>query len=141
MYTLGELKKQNQEICHLADVLDILIKDQHIIKNPFVCDLVSRFNEKVWMHLVFEDNSLYAELAKHRNPDISQLADDFHATTRAIRKDFSDYIKLWCKASGASHHQQAFCEQTPEILNKVRQRVKFETENMFPLVEAETAKQ
>jgi len=138
MYTLGELKKQNQEISDLADVLDVLIKDSRLISNPFVCDLVSRFNEKVWMHLVFEDNSLYNELAKHHNPDISNLAENFHTSTKAIRKEFSDYVKLWCKASGADHHQQAFCAQTPEILSKVKQRIKFETEKMFPLVESET---
>jgi len=138
MYTLSELKKQNQEISDLADVLDVLINKKDLITNPFVCDLVCRFNEKVWMHLVFEDNSLYNELAKHHNPDISNLAENFHTTTKAVRKEFSDYVKLWCKASGADHHQQAFCEQTPEILNKVRQRIKFETEKMFPLVESET---
>ena len=137
MYSLSELKKQNQEIGDLADVLDVLINKQNLIHNPFVCDLVCRFNEKVWMHLVFEDNSLYNELAKHHNPDISNLAESFHNSTKAIRKEFSDYVKLWCKASGADHHQRAFCEQTPEILNKVRQRIKFETEKMFPLVESD----
>ena len=137
MYSLSELKKQNQEIGDLADVLDVLINKQNLIQNPFVCDLVCRFNEKVWMHLVFEDNSLYNELAKHHNPDISNLAESFHNSTKAIRKEFSDYVKLWCKASGADHHQQAFCEQTPKILNKVRQRIKFETEKMFPLVESD----
>jgi len=137
MYSLSELKKQNQEISDLAEVLDALIKDNNLITNPFVCDLVSRFNEKVWMHLVFEDNSLYVELAKHHNPDISNIAQTFHDTTKAIRKEFSDYIKLWCKASGADHHKQAFCEQTPDILNKVKERIKYETEQMFPLVESE----
>jgi len=126
MYTLDELKKQNMEISDLINILQILTKEKSLINNPFVCELVERFNEKVWMHLVFEDNSLYSELAKHHNPDISKLAESFHTTTKAVRKEFSDYVKLWCKASGADHHQQAFCEQTPEILNKVRQRIKFE---------------
>lgn len=136
MYTLAELKKQNQEISDLANVLDVLITDKQLINNPFVCELVSRFNEKVWMHLVFEENSLYCELASHQDPHISKLAEDLHTTTRAIKKDFSDYLKLWCKSSGADHYQQAFCRQTPEILNKVRQRIQFETEKIFPLIEA-----
>lgn len=137
MYTLAELKKQNQEISDLANVLEALITNKQLINNPFVCELVSRFNEKVWMHLVFEDNSLYCELASHQNSDISKLAEDFHTTTKTIRKEFSDYIKLWCKASGTDHYQQAFCQQTPEIINKVRQRIQFETEKIFPLIQAE----
>ena len=65
MYTLDELKKQNMEISDLINILQILTKEKSLINNPFVCELVERFNEKVWMHLVFEDNSLYSELAKH----------------------------------------------------------------------------
>ena len=136
MYTLSELKKQNQEISDLIEVLSALIKEGNLMNNPFVCDLVSRFNEKVWMHLVFEDNSLYSELAKHHNPDISEIANRFHDSAKSVKKDFSAYMKLWCKVSGTDHHQQAFCEQTTDMLAKIKDRISFETEQMFPLVEA-----
>ena len=139
MYTLSELKKQNQEITDLIEVINVLIHDERLINNPFVCDLVTRFNEKVWMHLVFEDNSIYSELLKHNNPQISEIAAEFHEGAREIRKAFSKYMKEWCKASGADHHQQAFCEMTEDMLNKVRQRITFETEKMFPLVETQHA--
>jgi len=135
MYTLSELKKQNQEISDLIEVISVLINNGKLMNNPFVCDLVSRFNEKVWMHLVFEDNSLYTELAKHHNPDISEIANQFHDSAKSIKKEFAAYMKLWCKASGADHHQQAFCEQTSDMLEKVKERIAFETEQMFPLVE------
>lgn len=135
MYNLSELKKQNQEIGELIEVLIVLMQHNQLITNPFVCDLVSRFNEKVWMHLVFEDNSLYSELAKHHNPDISEIAQQFHESAKDIKKDFSGYVKLWCKTSGADHHQQAFCEQSSGMLEKIKQRITFENEQMFPLVE------
>ena len=136
MYTLSELKKQNQDINDFIDVLYVLVKDEKLVANPLVCDLVSRFNEKVWMHLVFEDNSLYNELAKHHNPEISEIADSFHQSARDIKKQFSGYMKLWCQASGADHHQKAFCEETIDILDKIKRRISYETEQMFPLVEA-----
>ena len=136
MYTLSELKKQNQEISDLIEVLEALLKEQKLIGNPLVCDLVSRFNEKVWMHLVFEDDSIYAELSKHHNPDISTIANQFHDSAKDIKKEFSSYVKLWCKASGADHHHQAFCEQTAEMLGKIKQRITFETQQMFPMVES-----
>ncbi len=139
MYTLSELKKQNQEISDLIEVISTLIKEQKLMSNPFVCDLVTRFNEKVWMHLVFEENSIYSELAKHHNPKISELANEFHQSTKEIRKEFSAYMKQWCKASGADHHQQAFCEQTELMLTKIRDRISFENEHMFPLAETENA--
>lgn len=139
MYSLSELKRQNQEISDLIEVLSLLLHQPQIMQNPLVCELVGRFNEKVWMHLVFEDDALYAELAKHHNPKINALAQEFHNSSREIKKQFSQYMKLWCQASGADHYQQAFCEQTPAMLEKIRQRIAFETEHMFPLVESRNA--
>ncbi|RDH81296.1 MAG: hypothetical protein DIZ80_14425 [endosymbiont of Galathealinum brachiosum] len=135
MYSLSELKKQNQEISDLIEVLRVLFNDKKLVNNPFVCDLVSRFNEKVWMHLVFEDNTIYSELAKHHNPDISEIAKSFHDSAKEIKKEFSCYVKHWCKASGADHHQQAFCGDSSAILDKITQRIEFETDKIFPLVE------
>lgn len=99
MYTLDELKKQNTEISDLIDILHLLVKDKALANNPFVCELVERFNEKVWMHLVFEENTIYSELAKHHNPDISNIAKTFHENAKEIKKHFTHYVKLWCHAS------------------------------------------
>ncbi len=139
MYTLSELKKQNKEIANLIEVISVLVKEQKLMTNPVVCDLITRFNEKVWMHLVFEENSIYSELLKHHNPQINELASQFHQSTREIRKEFSAYMKEWCKASGANHDQQAFCEKTSSMLNMIRQRIEFESKHMFPMVETEYA--
>ena len=92
MYTLNELKRQNQEISDLVDVLSVLMQHQNLRSNPFVCELVSSFNEKVWMHLVFEENTIYSELSKHHNPDISNIALTFHTTAKNIKKQFTSYV-------------------------------------------------
>ena len=135
MYTLNELKRQNQEITDLIAVLSVLINHQTLRANPFVCELVSSFNEKVWMHLVFEDNTIYSELAKHHNPDISNIADKFHQSAREVKKEFSHYVKLWCKTSTSKGNHAAFIEQSQKIFNLISERVRYEQEEMFPLVE------
>lgn len=135
MYSLGELKKQNQEIDDLIAVLRVLIKEENLINNPLVCNMVSQFNEKVWMHLVFEEKSIYAELALHPNPEIKNIAEEFHNSAREIKKEFSAYMKLWCLVSGAERHHQAFFEQSSDIMNKIKQRVTYEAEKVFPLIE------
>ncbi len=136
MYSLNELKKQNQDINDLIEVLRVLINNENLMSNPFVCDLVSRFNEKVWMHLIFEEKSVYAELAKHPEQSISQTAQEFHDSAKAIKKEFSQHVKLWCKVSGADHHHQAFCSSSADMLNKIQQRLDFERNKIFPLIEA-----
>lgn len=135
MYTLNELKRQNQEICDLVDVLSVLMQHQNLRSNPFVCELVSSFNEKVWMHLVFEENTIYSELSKHHNPDISNIAKNFHETARQVKKHFSHYVKLWCQASSAKGSHEEFIKESKKVFDLIRERVRYETEEMFPLVE------
>lgn len=135
MYTLEELKKQNRDISDLIDVLEVLTEHENLRHNPFACELVSRFNEKVWMHLVFEDNTIYSELAKHHNPDISRIANQFHASAREVKKHFSHYVKLWCQTTAGESSQAAFIAESNKVFKLIRQRVKFESEEIFPLVE------
>ncbi|MCW8955851.1 MAG: hemerythrin domain-containing protein [Gammaproteobacteria bacterium] len=135
MYTLDELKKQNSEITDLIDVLSALINHQNLRGNPYVCDLVTTFNEKVWMHLVFEDNTIYSELARHHNPDISKIAKNFHESAREIKKDFSNYVKLWCKTSTDQASKDNFSKQSERIFKLISERIRFELEEMFPIVE------
>lgn len=85
-------------------MLGTLLNQQHLINNLPVCELAGRFNEKVWMHRIFEDDSIYTEFCKHHNPDINCIAKQFHKASRAIKKDFSSYMKLWCKVAGINHH-------------------------------------
>ena len=47
MYSLDELKEQNKEISQLCDVLSVLMEQQSLHNNPFVCELMTRFKEKV----------------------------------------------------------------------------------------------
>jgi len=135
MYSIDELKKQNHEIDDLIAVLRVLIKEESLINNPLVCNMVSQFNEKVWMHLVFEEKSIYAELTLHPSPEIKKIADIFHRSAKEIKKDFSAYMRLWCLVSGSERHHQAFFEQSCTIMDKVKQRVTYEVENIFPLIE------
>ena len=135
MYTLDELKKQNQEISELIDVLEALVKDSSLVSNPFVCELATRFNEKVWMHLVFEDKAIYSELCRHHNPDVASIAKNFHGSAREIKKLFSGYIKLWCHTSSENGDHAAFIEESHKVFELIKERVRFESEEIFPIIE------
>ena len=135
MYTLDDLKKQNQEISDLIDVLEVLVKSSSLVSNPFVCELATRFNEKVWMHLVFEDKTIYSELCRHHNPDVASIAKTFHDSSRKIKKLFSAYVKLWCKTSTEDGSHEAFIKESDKIFELIRERIQFELEEMFPIIE------
>jgi hemerythrin-like domain-containing protein len=135
MYTLDELKKQNREIGDLVEMLRVLIQHPHLRNNPYACELVARFNEKVWMHLVFEENTIYAELARHHNPDISKIATQFHDSARDIRKHFSHYVKLWCQTATGQGQHAAFIEESNKVFDMIGARIRFENDELFPIVE------
>lgn len=134
MYTLDELREQNREILELCDVLAVLVEHKHLRNNPHVCALMARFKEKVWIHLVFEDNTIYSELSRHDEASISEVARRFHDSAREIRKRFSSYVRHWCKPEVSEAEFPALLEESREVFGLIRQRVAYENDEMFPLV-------
>ena len=135
MYSLDELKKQNEDISELCDVLSVLIEARSLHDNSYVCELMSRFREKVWMHLVFEDNTVYAELARHQDPSISETALNFHNSAKEIRKSFSRYVKHWCKPSISDSEHEARRQDSEALFRMIRERIDYENQHMFPLIQ------
>ena len=135
MYSLDELKAQNQEISDLCTVLSVLVEQQSLHNNPVVCELMARFKEKVWMHLVFEDNTLYAELARHDDKAVSETARTFHDNAREIKKRFSGYVRRWCKPAVDDAEHEALVKESREIFQLLKERVEYENQHMFPLLE------
>ena len=135
MYTLNELKKQNQEITHLCAVLAVLVEHPHLHNNPVVCELISRFKEKVWLHLVFEDNTLYQELARHDDEATRRVVQEFHDSARALKKRFSTYLRRWCQPEVSDSEHEELLRESREIFNLIRNRVQYEDEHIFPLLE------
>lgn len=135
MYSLDELRKQNQDIAQLCEVLAVLMENKSLHSNPYVCELMNRFKEKVWMHLVFEDNTIYAELARHNDPAIAETARRFHDSAREIKQRFSRYVKQWCRPKVGDDEHEELVNESREIFGLIRERVDYEDRHIFPLVE------
>lgn len=136
MYSLDELKKQNQEISDLCDVLAVVMEQPALHDNPFVCELMSRFKEKVWMHLVFEDNTLYVALLHNENKNISQMAKAFHDSAKEIKHHFSGFVRQLCNAPATEAEHQSLITESSRIFSLIRERVEYENTKIFPLVDS-----
>jgi len=134
MYTLDELKKQNGEIIELCDVLCVLLKEPSLYNNTYAIELMNQFKEKVWMHLVFEDNTIYYELTKHPDDEVSRVVEEFHQSGREIKKQFSNFIRNWKKHVESGEEHESIHNECRDIFTLIRERVRYENENMFPLV-------
>ena len=133
MYTLDELKKQNQEISQLCDVLCVLMENPSLHNNPFVEELMARFKEKVWMHLVFEDNTIYASLLKNDDKDTSEIAKSFHDSAKEIKHRFSVFVKHWRSIASSDEEHAELSKECRDIFAMIRDRVEYEDKQVFPL--------
>lgn len=135
MYSLDELKEQNKEISQLCDVLSVLMEQQSLHDNPFVCELMTRFKEKVWVHLVFEDNTIYAALLHTGDEKVSNTAKAFHDSAKEIKHRFSGFVRHWCSLPGSSSEHEMLSNESRDIFTLIRERISYEEEKIFPLVE------
>ena len=133
MQTLEALKLENQEISDLCEVLSVLIEHKELRNNPYVCELVAKFREKVWTHLVFEDNPIYLELVRQPDKEFSETASRFIQGAQAIKKRFADYVKCWCTPTGEDDHDR-FVSESRDIMRLIMDRVQYENDKVFPLI-------
>ena len=135
MYSLDELKEQNKEISQLCDVLSVLMEQQSLHNNPFVCELMTRFKEKVWVHLVFEDNTIYAALLHTGDEKVRNTAKAFHDSAKEIKHLFSGFVRHWCSLPGSDSEHEMLSKESREIFTLIRERISYEEEKIFSLVE------
>lgn len=135
MYSLDELRQQNKDISDLCEVLTILIEHPDVQNNPYVCELMQRFKEKVWMHLVFEDNTIYSALLQHHHESVSQTAKTFRDSAQDIRHRFTHYLKHWCQTTDNKTEHETLRKESQDIFQQVMARIQYENEYMFPLIE------
>lgn len=135
MFSIDDLKKQNQEISQLCDVLCILMEQPSLHKNPFVTELMKRFKEKVWVHLVFEDNTIYAALLDTEDEHVKQTAKAFHDSAKEIKHRFSGFVRHWCSMPESNQEREILKKESSEIFALIRDRINYENEHIFPLVD------
>lgn len=134
MYSIEDLKKQNQEISHLCDVLSVLMDKPSLHNNPFVEELMKRFKEKVWIHLVFEDNTIYTGLLNNQDSSTTETVRAFHDSAKEIKHCFSVFVKHWRKMATTDEEHNELSKECRDIFSRIRERVKYENEQIFPLI-------
>ena len=62
MVPVDELRKENDAIKDLSDVLSNLVSNQSLRTNSMFCEMLARFRDKLDEHLKHEARSIYPEL-------------------------------------------------------------------------------
>ena len=84
-------------------------------------------------HLAVEDRSVYAPLvgAKHDKPWRSEV--DFEAALQELRADWQTYLADWVVTDKIKGDWPAFAEETRAMMARLRQRVRDETDLIYPM--------
>lgn len=134
MVNIEELKQENQRIHELTQVLDNLIDDENLRKNPVFCELMERFNNSVEEHLTHEDREVYSSLLNHDDHHIHDMATQFMSNTLELKRVMKDFVKNWCKAKPGKGSHGEFANTTREIFHLVGRRIELENSKLFPTI-------
>jgi hypothetical protein len=96
-----------------------------------VCDVVSRFKEKVWLHLVFEDKALYADLLAQRDTGAAAITERYRPSAHDLKKQFADYPEQWCITDPDAADHEAFDRESREIFRRILDRVRVENQERY----------
>lgn len=133
MVSIDELRKENDEVRNLSDVLSRLVSDQALRTNTVFCELLERFQNKLDNHLKHEARSVYPELLNHDDKKIKQVAKDFLSNTHELERILSKYVKRWCHQISTENHEE-FEKETMEMFRLVNERIDLEESHLFPSI-------
>lgn len=133
MVPVDELRKENDAIKDLSDVLSNLISNQSLRTNTVFCELLGRFRDKLDEHLKHEARSIYPELLNHDDKSIKQVANDFLSNTHELERILSKYVKRWCHCINTDNHEE-FENETMEIFKLINERIQMEETHLFPIL-------
>ena len=133
MVPVEELRKENNEIIELSDVLCCLVSGSSLRENTIFCELLERFQSKLDMHLKHEARSIYPELLNHDDNSIKQVAKSFLGNTHELERILSKYAKRWCHHINTENHKD-FENETKEIFRLVNERIQMEENHLFPIL-------
>lgn len=136
METLKRLEQQNQEIAELCKVLQVLLGDNSVCDTQIARELFQRFTAKVKDHLSLEDNALYAKMLGHKDHTVNSLSKRFLNNSRELQRIFLDYERHWCRNGVSVSGNDAFIRETHGIFAMIRERIRAESEEFFPAVNA-----
>ena len=133
MIPVEDLRKENDEIKDLSDVLSGLVSNQSLRTNSVFCELLQRFHTKLENHLKHEARSIYPELLSHEDTKIKQVAKDFLSNTHELERILSKYVKRWCHHINTENHAE-FEKETMDVFRLVNERIDLEESHLFSIL-------
>ncbi len=124
--------RQHNDIIEIVDEIEKLLsqKDYLINNAAQVSYKIASLSGKLSLHMKSEDNYLYPKI-KNEN---KALAEEFIHDLTPITQAFNDYKKKYMIASNIKSNPSEFVEETKQIIDALRKRIKIEEEKLYPVL-------
>lgn len=134
MVPIDDLREQNGRISELVQVLEVMIQDERVCHTTICRELFERFTDTVREHLDTEDRTVYSDLLNHADRQVNGAAQRYLSGTREIKRLMGGYMKRWCSDGPSATDRARFLAETGEMFQLLRERIRAEDEELFPLV-------
>ena len=98
-----------------------------------VAALLGELSLAVKEHLAAEDRSVYEPLIGTKHDKGWRAEVDFEAAFQALETDWTTYLADWVTADSIEHDWMTFAEETRGMMGRLRQRVREETDLIYPM--------
>ena len=141
MNNTATLHQQVNDITELNNVLRTLITDRFLCDSNITTELFFRYTDAVKHHLTNTESGIFSQLLTSSDDQTYTTVERFMDGSREIKLIFSRYTKKWCKKNNlVIKDHDDFLKETTKVFDLVLRRLQDETENLYPLVQANSNK-
>jgi len=142
MISIDAMHRQNHKIAEYSKVLSVLIRDKELCNTEIVCDIFFDYVNAVKEHLTNEEQNIYQPMLIHSDCSIKNIACRFMSGSMETKRIIANYTKKWCSQNTLliKNHQQ-FIDDTEEIFEFIWNRIRDESEHLYPAFKIATQPQ
>ena len=134
MSALTNLRRGSQDIMEMMDVLQVLIRSDHVRHTGTVQNMFLQLGDMVNNHFALEEGSLFRGLLRHEDETVQATARRFLDGKRELKKFFKGYLQRWCDQGMKEEDCEDFIVETDRLFAMLRRWVRDVEERLFPLV-------
>jgi len=97
--------------------------------------LLTELTGKLIVHLAAEDQVLYPQLLKAKNPRTQTMAKRFITEMGSIAQAFKSYVVKWGSPASIQANPEAFVTETKGIISALGERIRKENTQLYPLAD------
>jgi hypothetical protein len=129
-------RRQHRELELLASEISAFLAVEQLEQDAATCRrLLARFAGKLRVHAAMENEALYPELLRDRDPEVRAVATKLASELGPIYDAFDAYEKRWPTAFDIATDPRAFILETLKVFDVLRKRMVAENRTLYPLAD------